>query len=127
MIRFAIAVVALTALAGSIVLAQDSTPKVQVFGGFSLLHQQTGQLNGTNLDVFLHEPGGTFKPENNFEGWNAEVQYNADRWIGIVADFDGRYGTPFTASSIAKFQVCPTGRRIPSSPDRLSPIENLRK
>jgi opacity protein-like surface antigen len=59
--------------------------------------------------VFLHEPGGTFKPENNFEGWNAEVQYNADRWIGIVADFDGRYGTPFTASSISQVSGLPDG------------------
>lgn len=109
MIRFAIAVMAVATLAGAFVTAQDSTPKVQVFGGFSLMHQQTGQLNGTNLDVILHEPGGTFQPENNFEGWNAEVQYNADRWIGIVADFDGRYGTPFTASSISKVSGLPEG------------------
>src|ERR1700689_4959362 len=98
MIRIGIVVLVVTAFIGSFASAQDSTPKVQVFGGFSLMHQKTGQLNGTNLDVFLHEPGGTFKPQNNFEGWNAEVQYNADRWIGIVADFDGRYGMAFTAT-----------------------------
>jgi opacity protein-like surface antigen len=109
MIRFVIAVMAVTALIGSFVSAQDATPKVQVFGGFSLLHQQTGQLNGTNLDVFLHEPGGTFKPQNNFEGWNAEAQYNADRWIGIVADFGARYGSPITASSISKVSGLPDG------------------
>jgi opacity protein-like surface antigen len=109
MIRFAMAVIALSALPVSFAIAQDSTPKVQVFGGFSLMHQETGQLNGTNLDVALHEPGGTFSPENNFEGWNAEAQYNANRWIGIVADFGGRYGSPITASSISKVSALPDG------------------
>jgi opacity protein-like surface antigen len=104
--RFAIATVALT-MVGSLVFAQDSTPKVQAFGGFSLMHLDNGGLNGTALDVALHEPGGTFEPATNFKGWNAEGQYNAGRWLGIVVDLGGRYGSPIKASSISKVSGLP--------------------
>ena len=102
MIRFAAAGTILIVLFGSFALAQDSAPKVQVFGGFSLMHLLSGGPNGAPLDVALREPGGTFHGATNFKGWNAEGQYNANRWLGLVADFGGRYGSPFTALSVRK-------------------------
>jgi opacity protein-like surface antigen len=107
MFRFVSTVIAVAVFTGSLVSAQESTPKVQAFGGFSLLHQRNGTFDGTSLDVALGEPGGTFQPTTNFKGWNAEAQYNADRWLGIAVDFNGRYGSPIRASSISKVSGLP--------------------
>lgn len=107
MIRFAILTIAASVLVGSFLLAQDETPKVQAFGGFSLFHQRNGGFDGTNLDAALGEPTGTFRPATNFEGWNAEAQYNADRWLGIAVDFNGRYGSPMTATSVSRVSGLP--------------------
>ena len=41
MTRFAAAIIISTVLIGSFAFAQDSTPKVQVFGGYSLAHEDT--------------------------------------------------------------------------------------
>jgi opacity protein-like surface antigen len=98
MIRFAVATIILLAMIGSFVSAQDATPKVQVFGGYSFMHASTGGLTGSTLDLELHQNPGTLGVGSNFNGWNAEAQFNFDRWFGIVADFGGQYGTPITAS-----------------------------
>jgi opacity protein-like surface antigen len=74
----------------------DPLPKVQVFGGYSLLHTDNGRLNGTLLDVDLREPNNTFGVRSDFNGWDAEAQYNFSRLVGVVADFAGHYGSPFT-------------------------------
>ena len=99
MVRFSAAMMFLIVLTGSLVFAQDATPKVQVFGGYSFMRTGTGGLSASALDVDLHQYPNTFGIGSNFNGWNAEAQYNIDRWIGIVADFGGEYGTPFTAKA----------------------------
>ena len=99
MIRFAAAAMAFIIPIGSFAFAQDATPKVQVFGGYSLLHLDHGGLNGGLLDLDLHQTSDPFAVANYFlDGWNAEAQYNTGRWLGIATDFGGRYGTPITAS-----------------------------
>jgi opacity protein-like surface antigen len=97
MIRFSAATIALVALTGSWAIAQDSTPKLEVFGGYSIMHTGTGGLNSSRLDADLRQNPGTLGIGSNFNGWNAEAQYNFDQWLGIVADFGGQYGSPFTA------------------------------
>lgn len=97
MIRWSAAVILLMLLTGSLASAQDSIPKVQVFGGYSFMRTGTGGLSASTLDVDLHQFPNTFGIGPNFNGWSAEAQYNFDRWIGIVADIGGEYGTPFTA------------------------------
>jgi opacity protein-like surface antigen len=101
MVRFAVATVILIAAIGSSVFAQDTTQKLQVFGGYSLVNEDKGRLNGPLLDLALHQPANTFGVASNFEGWNAEAQYNANRWVGIVADFSGRSGKPITGVNAA--------------------------
>jgi opacity protein-like surface antigen len=98
MTRCSAAMIILMAVTGLRAWAQDSTPKVEVFGGYSFLRASTGGLTSSTLDLQLHQNPGTFGVGSNFNGWNAEAQYNFDRWIGIVADFGGQYGTPITAS-----------------------------
>jgi len=99
MIRCSATMIILIAVTGLPALAQDSIPKVQVFGGYSFMHAGTGGLTGSTLDLELRQNPGTFGVGSNFNGWNAQAQYNFDRWFGIVADFGGQYGTPITASS----------------------------
>jgi opacity protein-like surface antigen len=96
--RCAVATITLLVLIGSLAWAQDSTPKVQVFGGYSLLHTPTGGLTGPEVDAALRQNYGTFGLRTAFNGWTGEAQYNAGPWIGIAADFGGRYGTPITAN-----------------------------
>jgi opacity protein-like surface antigen len=96
MTRFAVATISLTVLMVSFAVAQEIPSKVQVFAGYSLVHADYGNLNGTIVDQDLRQPGGTFGLTGNYNGWSAEGQYNATRWIGIAGDVGGRYGTPFT-------------------------------
>jgi hypothetical protein len=99
MIRFAAAAIILTVLISSCVFAQDATPKAEVFGGYSLFRADRGGLTGPLLDADLNQPSNPFAVPNYFlNGWSAEAQYNASRWLGIAADFGGRYGSPITAS-----------------------------
>jgi opacity protein-like surface antigen len=99
MTRFAAAALALMIFFASSALAQNSTPKVQAFGGYSLVHADTGGLTGSALDSALSQPPGTFRVNSNFSGWNSEVQYNLNHWLGFAADFAGHYGNPFSSSN----------------------------
>ncbi len=98
MVRFAVATVVVTVLIASSLFSQDAPSKVQVFGGYSFVDANSAGLTGTILDVALLQPPNTFQVNTNRMGWNAQAQYNLDRWIGIVADFSGRYGKPFTGA-----------------------------
>ncbi|MGB8759858.1 MAG: hypothetical protein WCD01_03125, partial [Candidatus Sulfotelmatobacter sp.] len=93
------ATIILTVLIGSLVYAQDSTPKVQVFGGYSLAYENSGGLSLLTVDMVVPHSMGSFGVNYNFKGWNAEAQYNANRWVGVAADFSGRYGMPITSST----------------------------
>lgn len=108
MIRFAGAAVILSMLIGSFGFAQDTTPKVQVFGGYSLLHADTTGLPVSIMEFVLGQPANTLALKTNFNGWSAEAQYNADRWLGLVADFGGEPGGPVTALG-GKISGLPSG------------------
>ena len=56
----------------TLALAQEETPKADIFGGYSLLH--SGGLVGTNAS-----------------GWNASATGNLNRWFGLTGDFSGHY------------------------------------
>ena len=58
---------ALIHLASLTATAQD-TPKTELFGGYSYA-------------------GG------NFQGWNASLTGNVNKWFGLMADFSGHYGS----------------------------------
>ena len=108
MSRYAIATISFIVIS-SLGFAQDSTSKLQVFGGYSILHADHGGLNGPILDSALGAPSRTFAVASNFNGWNAEAQYNVKRWFGIVADVSGHYGTPVTTSSGSAVSGLPNG------------------
>jgi hypothetical protein len=63
------------ALAATAQTNQASFPHIEIFGGYSYLH-----------DTNLGDPV-TF----NFNGWEASLNYNLNKWLGIKADFAGHY------------------------------------
>ena len=99
MMRFAAATFFLIAITGCFAFAQDSVPKVQVFGGYSWLHTGMGGLTGPTLGQDLHQNPTTFGVGSNSNGWSGEAQYNFDRLVGIVVDIGGQYGTPITGTA----------------------------
>jgi opacity protein-like surface antigen len=115
MIRIAIAAVLLLALIGSCAEAQSSpaqdesaqpspivgerVPMVQVFGGYSFVYEGLRNLNATFLDTDLNLYPRTLIPQTDFNGWNAEGQYNIDSWVGIVGDVSGTITMPFIAGT----------------------------
>jgi len=110
MIRLLAATIVLIVTMGSFAFAQDETPKVQVFGGYSLLRADHGKLTGALLDANLSQFSAPFDVRTYFlDGWNAEAQYNADRWLGIAAEVGGQYGTPVIAAKDATLTGLPKG------------------
>jgi opacity protein-like surface antigen len=100
MTRLAVAALALMILFGSSLFAQNVTPKVEVFGGYSLLRPDNGGLTGSALDSALGQPSGTFRVPTNFNGWNGEVQINVHHGLGVVADFAKHSGSALTSPNI---------------------------
>jgi opacity protein-like surface antigen len=64
-------------------MAQDA-PKIEVFGGYSLVIADTStaslQRGFEGMDL-------------NLNGWNGSIAINGNKWAGFVADFGGYYGT----------------------------------
>jgi opacity protein-like surface antigen len=100
MIRFAGAIILLTALIlfAALASAQAPTPKIEVFGGYSLLHEDKGGLTDLKVDLGLNDPYSQFSIKDNFNGWNAEGQYNLSKWVGVAVDASGYSGKPFIPS-----------------------------
>ena len=64
-------------------MAQD-LPKVEVFGGYSLVLVDTS----TTLNQ-----SGWEGMDLNLNGWNSSVVFNGNKYFGFVAEFGGSYGT----------------------------------
>jgi opacity protein-like surface antigen len=111
MTRFAAALAICIFLTGSFAFAQDDIPKIQVFGGYSLLHEDTAGLTPSTIEFVLRQPARAINVTTLFNGWSAEAQYNADRWFGVAVDVSGQNGAPFTASSGSGITDLPKGSR----------------
>ena len=75
--------VAVFLLGFSVIVMAEDTPKVEVFGGYSLVIVDTATaLKGTAFDGM----------DLNLKGLDASIAINANKWVGFVADFGGNYG-----------------------------------
>ena len=76
-------------------VAAQSTPRIEVFGGYSYLRlaQQTDPpFNTANLN-----------------GWNASIKLNVTQTFGLVADFSGHYGSQnFVVGGVCGLVCYPT-------------------
>ena len=71
---------ALVAFAAVGAAAQEATPKAEVFGGYAY--------------------GGS-----GSRGWDGSVAFNANRWLGFVADFGGQYTSIDTPDSSERIKT----------------------
>jgi opacity protein-like surface antigen len=55
--------------------AQEENPKVEVYGGYSLIHNST---NFASTGI-------------NFQGGSGSLSYNPNHWIGLVGDFGANH------------------------------------
>jgi len=79
-----LSVVFLVSLALGLRAQAQETPRAEVFTGYSFMSAgfpfSTDPAAGTGSGVL--------------NGWNFSAAVNANRWIGVVADFGGYYGSP---------------------------------
>ena len=75
----------------SMAMAQE-TPKVEIFGGYSLFHWDA-------QDLASAVPPGT-SINQNIHGWNGSLQFNVNKYLGVVADMSGHYGTPISEAGV---------------------------
>ena len=68
-------------LLGISAIGQEQTPTVELFAGYSALHQNIAN-GGFNLN-----------------GGSASVAFNPNRWLGVVADVGGYHGSPLTTTT----------------------------
>jgi hypothetical protein len=79
-------------------LAQ-TTPKAEIFGGFSYLNYEVISANLPTGTQTVPSSGGTvtpvqtvsFTPRMNLFGWNGSVTANVLPWFGFTTDFGGDY------------------------------------
>jgi hypothetical protein len=83
--------------------AQAITDKVELFGGYSYLRQDSATPANVN-------------------GWELSGQYKFANWIGAVADFSGDYGS--TAGISSSFHTFLFGPQV-SWPSRVSPFAHV--
>jgi opacity protein-like surface antigen len=74
-------VIAVLVLGFSVMAVAQDVPRAEFFGGYSYLRCDT--------------QGG---PSCNLNGWNGSVSINANKFVGVVADFSGHYGSVDSAS-----------------------------
>ena len=70
-----------TVVLASELVAQSETPRYEIFGGYSYSRLKDSSCCSNSL-------AGT-----NFNGWNASVARNINRWFGVVADVSGHYSS----------------------------------
>lgn len=105
--RFKISALIVVALFSIAAFAQDTdSPKMQVFGGYSLLHADTAGVSNADVDASLGTTGSGVS--SNFSGWNGEFQYNLRPSLGVVADISGNYGTPISVASDSGLPSAPS-------------------
>jgi len=81
----------------AVLSAQETTPKVEAFGGYSYASADSNGLLNRRV---------------NLNGWNGSLAWNFNRTFGIVTDFSGHYGSPGIPSGIAFF-TCPVNQTCP--------------
>jgi hypothetical protein len=71
-------------LTASLAMAQNNS-KVDIFGGYSYLNQDTNGADG----------------RLNLNGWTASATFNFHKYLGLTAEVGGDYGSPSLGSSSA--------------------------
>jgi opacity protein-like surface antigen len=86
-----VSIFAVALLFTGVAAAQQQTPTVEVFAGYTFIH---ANLGSTQTAVFAGAPAGdpgvpSFTVTSNIHGGSSSVAYNLNNWFGLVADFGG--------------------------------------
>jgi len=81
-------VVAVMLLGMATIAAAQETPAVEIFGGYSLFH-----FDDQDAEPFLVGLAPGSSVNKNVHGFEVSAQFNANKWLGFVADVSGHYGT----------------------------------
>jgi outer membrane protein OmpA-like peptidoglycan-associated protein len=92
-VRVALALVALAAvvtLTSSIAPAQETAPRLDIFGGYSWLHPGGNiAIQGPAGPTLSMQP--TFPMSDETRGWDAAVAYNFNKWVALEGDAGKHY------------------------------------
>jgi len=87
------AVVLMVAISG-LALAQDF-PKYEIFGGYSYLRSDLDNSKDLNLGtsgMYRDEMAPGLNSAGNLNGFDLQLAYNLNSWLGIKADFSYHFG-----------------------------------
>ncbi len=88
--RRVVAVCVMLLAVAAFAAAQDRTPTVDIFAGYSMFHfDDRGLEDGLNTAF-----PGCCSFTKILHGWEGSAQFNLNKRFGIVADISGHYGTP---------------------------------
>ncbi len=81
--------------------AQSDFPRVEIFGGYSLLHPRLpGNLGSSASEsAFLRSTGESVL--GNVPGWGASATVNLTRMFGVTGDFGGNYKNADTIQGVS--------------------------
>ena len=80
-------------------LGAQELSKVDIFGGYSYVHIVSTSQGGPLLVTSFASA--------NLSGWNGSLQYKPIRWLGVVADLGGSYGTQQVTLGCEVIIPCP--------------------
>ncbi len=81
-------VVAVMLFGTAMIAAAQDVPAVEIFGGYSLFHFDD---QGLGAALAADAPGSGVN--QNVHGFEFSGQFNVNKWLGIVGDVSGHYGT----------------------------------
>ncbi|HEY7404688.1 MAG TPA: hypothetical protein VIB39_14275 [Candidatus Angelobacter sp.] len=84
----------LALLVSAVSLHAQETPRIELFGGYSF-NRATFPFS-VNLEPTVNPGNG----HGNLHGWNVSATVNPTRWLGVVADFAGYYGSPTASGAV---------------------------
>ncbi|MGA3083032.1 MAG: hypothetical protein ABSD44_16905 [Terracidiphilus sp.] len=131
-------VFALVFLACSLTLVAQSTPKIEIFGGFSYLNYEAASVNlpsGTETivdacsDTICSASTSTvtapsyvkFNPRMGLYGWNGSVTAILTPWFGFTTDVSGNYSTSTSSATTTETTIeTPACLPSPCSPSTLT-------
>jgi len=87
--------------------AQDENPKVEVYGGYSLIHNSSN-FRSTGI---------------NFNGGSGSISYNPYSWLGLVGDFGGNHWS--TSGIDANVVTYLFGPKIAYRSDKFTPFAQV--
>ena len=85
-----LSILVLALLFTGVAAAQQQTPAVEVFTGYTFIHANVGTTQTAVIGAPAGDPlAPSLTVTSNIHGGSASVAYNLNNWFGLAADFGG--------------------------------------